>query len=96
MDLRKGEKSLKVFQILKRIQHTAALAPGTHLSQKPRDHLHLHAETVPFVLDHDNDLEFRWAFHPEGRVAPAEAGPASSSLQHQGSVSSKVKGEQLH
>jgi flagellar motor switch protein FliM len=59
MDLRKGEKSLQVFQILKRIQHTAASALRTHLSQKPREHLHLHAETVPFVLDHDNDLEFR-------------------------------------
>lgn len=29
-------------------------------------------------------------------VAPAEAGPASGSLHHQGSASSKVKGEQLH
>lgn len=75
MDLRKGAKSLQVFQIFKKEFNTAVLALGTHLSQKPREHLHLHTEKVPFVLDHDNDLEFCWAFHPQGRPYPCRQGP---------------------
>ena len=30
-----------------------------------------------FVLDHDNDLEFRWAFHPEGRRGPCRSQPGT-------------------
>ena len=76
MDLRKGEKSLQVFQIFKRIQHTAALALGTHLSQKPREHLHLHAETVPSSLITIMTLSSAEPFIQRDTVAPAEAGPA--------------------
>lgn len=72
MDLRKGAKSLQVFQIFKKEFNTAVPALGTHLSQKLRAHPHLHTEKVPFVLDHDNDFSSVEPFIHRGAPAPAD------------------------
>lgn len=95
MDLRKEAKSLQVFQIFKKEFNTAVPALGTHLSQKLRAHPHLHTEKVPFVLDHDNDFEFCWAFHPQGRPSPCRRGPGRSSLRHHSAVPALGRGEMV-